>query len=183
MIPVNLRPQSANFHDSKRRPMPSRKLRLRLVLSAVLLLAALLMLAAPLRAQEDSNSSYDPYHAEKDIEVGQFYMKKGDIDAAIDRFQDAIKRKPGFARPRLLLGEAYEKKGDKAQAIKYYKEYLEVLPKAPDAAKVRKRIEKLGKELRKDSSATSPSSESLEKPLRPVEMREAFLLQPEFRRV
>src|SRR4029077_15247582 len=33
--------------------------------------------------------TWDPLRAEKDLEVGQYYMKKGDIDAAIDRFQDA----------------------------------------------------------------------------------------------
>ena len=118
-----------------------------------LLLAGATILASCLFAQENSSAAYDPYHAEKDLEVGQFYMKKGDVDAAIDRFQDAIKLKPNFARPRLLLGEAYEKKGDKAQALKYYKEYLQILPKAPDAGKIRKRIEKLSKELGKSSAA------------------------------
>jgi len=43
----------------------------------------------------------------------------------------------------LLLAEAYEKKGDKAEALKYYKEYLQVFPTAPDAKNVRKKIEKL----------------------------------------
>src|SRR6266849_2831925 len=33
--------------------------------------------------------TWDPLRAEKDIEVGQYYMRKGDVDAAIDRFQDA----------------------------------------------------------------------------------------------
>ena len=33
---------------------------------------------------------WDPLRAEKDLEVGQYYMKKGDMDAAIDRFQDAL---------------------------------------------------------------------------------------------
>jgi len=125
----------------------------KLGVGVILWFAAVPILAGYLRAQEDSGTAY--YHAEKDLEVGQFYMKKGDVDAAIDRFQDAIKLKPNFARPRLLLGEAYEKKGDKGQALKYYKEYLEVLPKAPDAGKIRKRIEKLTKELDKNSPESS----------------------------
>jgi tetratricopeptide (TPR) repeat protein len=127
---------------------PGRRRR-KLGLGVTLFLAVVSILAGYLRAQEDSGAAY--YHAEKDVEIGQFYMKKGDVDAAVDRFQDAIKLKPNFARPRLLLGEAYEKKGDKVQALKYYKEYLEVLPKAPDAGKIRKRIEKLTKELGKNS--------------------------------
>jgi outer membrane protein assembly factor BamD (BamD/ComL family) len=91
----------------------------------------------------------DAYLAQKDIEVGTFYMHKGDIDAAIDRFQDAIKNKPTFAKPRLLLAEAYEKKGEKSEVLKYYKEYLQVFPQAPDAKKIQKKIEKLNKELAK----------------------------------
>jgi tetratricopeptide (TPR) repeat protein len=89
------------------------------------------------------NSTYDPVTAEEDVEVGQFYVRKGDVDAAIGRFQDAIRLRSNFAKPRLLLGELYEKKGDKTDAVKYYREYLQVLPHAPDAKKVQNRIEKL----------------------------------------
>jgi tetratricopeptide (TPR) repeat protein len=87
--------------------------------------------------------SYDPVSAEDDIEVGAFYMHKGDIDAAISRYKDAIRLRSNFAKPRLLLAEAYEKKNDKASALKYYEEYLEVFPKAPDAKKIHSKIEKL----------------------------------------
>src|ERR1700747_1268182 len=38
--------------------------------------------------------AWDPLRAEKDLEVGQYYMRKGDVDAAIDRFQDATTAKP-----------------------------------------------------------------------------------------
>lgn len=103
-------------------------------------------------------ATYDAYHAQKAVDVGLFYMKKGDLDAAIDRFQDAIRYKSNFARPRLLLGEAYEKKGDKAEALKYYKEYLDILPNGPDAKKVRSRVEKLSRQLERKSPAPADSS-------------------------
>jgi len=86
---------------------------------------------------------YDPFHAQEDVDVGTYYMHKGDVDAAIPRFEDAIKLRPDFAKPRLLLAEAYEKKHENATAVKYLKEYLQVYPKAPDADKVRKKIEAL----------------------------------------
>ena len=73
-------------------------------------------------------------------------MHKGDIDAAISRFQDAIHLRSNFGKPRLLLAEAYEKKGDKIDAVKSYKEYLQVFPKAPDAKKIQNKIEKLSGE-------------------------------------
>ncbi|MGD0543769.1 MAG: tetratricopeptide repeat protein [Candidatus Acidiferrales bacterium] len=94
----------------------------------------------------EDNPAWDPFHAAQDIDVGTFYMHKGDMDAAIGRFQDAIRLRPNFAKPRLLIAEIYEKKGDKSEAVHYYKEYLQVFPDAPDSAKVKKKIEKLSKE-------------------------------------
>jgi len=73
-------------------------------------------------------------------------MHKGDTDAAIPRFEDAVRLKPNYAKPRILLGEAYEKKGDKAGAIQCYKDYLRVFPNASDAKKIQKKIEKLSGE-------------------------------------
>ena len=94
--------------------------------------------------------AWDPLRAEKDLEVGQYYMKKGDIDAAIDRFQDAAVAKPGYAIPFRFLGEAQEKKGLKKQAIKSYQRYLDLYPHAEDGDKVRKKIDKLYKEVEKE---------------------------------
>jgi tetratricopeptide (TPR) repeat protein len=97
--------------------------------------------------------AFDPFHAEKSIEVGTFYMKKGSYDAAIDRFMDAAHYQPALAKPWRLMGEAYEKKHDNGRAIESYKKYLEVLPGVEDAAKVKKRIvaleEKAGQEASK----------------------------------
>jgi len=87
------------------------------------------------------------------MEVGTFYMKKGNYDAAIDRFTDATHLQPKLARPWRLLGEAYEKKHDSGSAIEAYKKYLEIFPGAEDAAKVKKRIsvleEKAGQQASK----------------------------------
>lgn len=88
--------------------------------------------------------------AEKDMEVGQYYLHKGDVDAAIDRFQDATLAKPGYAVPFRFLGEAQEKKGLKKPAIKSYQRYLDLNPKAEDADKIRKKMEKLYKEVEKE---------------------------------
>jgi tetratricopeptide (TPR) repeat protein len=96
---------------------------------------------------------WDPLRAEKDLEVGKYYMNKGDIDAAIDRFTDAADAKPGYAIPFRFLGEAYEKKGQKKPAVKAYQRYLDLYPKAEDGDKIRKKIEKLHKEIDKEKEA------------------------------
>ncbi|MGH9742934.1 MAG: tetratricopeptide repeat protein [Candidatus Acidiferrum sp.] len=96
--------------------------------------------------------TWDPLRAEKDMQVGTYYMHKGDLDAAIDRFQDATLAKPGYAIPFLRLGEAQEKKGLKRQAIKSYRRYLDLYPNAGDKDKIQKKIDKLYKEVEKEKN-------------------------------
>jgi len=91
----------------------------------------------------EDDPKWDAFHAEQDIDVGMFYMHKGDTDAAILRFEHAAGLRPSYGKPRLLLAEAYEKKHDSDSALRYYKEYLRVYPGAPDAKKIQKKIEKL----------------------------------------
>ena len=113
-------------------------------------------------AKPDTNGSaqsaadqptWDPLRAEKDMQVGTYYMHKGDLDAAIDRFQDATTAKPGYALPFLRLGEAQEKKGLKRQAIKSYQRYLDLYPHAEDKEKIQKKIDKLYKEVEKEKKS------------------------------
>jgi tetratricopeptide (TPR) repeat protein len=98
----------------------------------------------------EDQPKWDPLRAEKDLQVGQYYMHKGDVDAAIDRFEDATLAKPGYAIPFRFLGEAQEKKGLKKPAIKSYQRYLDLYPKAEDADKIRKKIEKLYRDVEKE---------------------------------
>lgn len=100
--------------------------------------------AKPAGQHQDSDTTAPPpASAEEDIEVASYYIHKGDPDAAIPRLEEAIRLQPKFAKPRMMLAEVYEKKGDAVTAVKYYKEYLQVFPTAPDAKKVEKKIEKL----------------------------------------
>jgi tetratricopeptide (TPR) repeat protein len=100
----------------------------------------------------EDQPKWDPLRAEKDLEVGKYYMKIGNIDAAIDRFQDATEAKPGYAVPFLYLAEAQEKKGMKRDALKSYARYLELYPHAEDKAKIEKKIEKLRAEVSEKKS-------------------------------
>jgi tetratricopeptide (TPR) repeat protein len=98
--------------------------------------------------------AFDPLRAEKDIEVGQYHLRRGHLDAAIDRFRDATEARPNFALAYHLLAEAQEKKGLKAEAIASYESYLKILPHAEDAEKVRARIGKLKHEMARDKTTT-----------------------------
>jgi len=93
--------------------------------------------------------AWDPLRAEKDMQVGQYYLHKGDVDAAIDRFEDATLAKPGYAIPFRFLGEAQEKKGLKRDALKSYTRYLDLFPTAEDHEKIERKIAKLRSDLEK----------------------------------
>lgn len=95
---------------------------------------------------------FDPYHAQKSIEIGTFYLKKGKYSAAIDRFREAARLDNRLAKPWKLMGEAYEKKHDDREAVKAYKKYLAIFPHARDASRMKKHISKLEKKIRKEAT-------------------------------
>jgi tetratricopeptide (TPR) repeat protein len=99
--------------------------------------------------------AFNPVAAQKDIEVGTYYMKTGDLDAAIDRFHDATIAYPTYAQPWLLMGEAYEKKGDPAEAVKSYEKYLRLYPHAPTRKKLEERIAQLQTKLQHEPQKTA----------------------------
>jgi hypothetical protein len=95
--------------------------------------------------------TFDPLHAERSINIGTFYLKKGSYDAAIDRFVEASNYQPTLAMPWKLLGEAYEKKREYAKAVEAYNKYLQILPSAADAAKIKKSIAELEEKTAQES--------------------------------
>jgi tetratricopeptide (TPR) repeat protein len=90
-----------------------------------------------------SGPVFDPLHAERSLEIGKFYLNKGAYDAAIDRFVESSNYQPGLAMPWKFLGETYEKKHEYSKAAESYNRYLQILPHAADAAKIKKTISDL----------------------------------------
>jgi Tfp pilus assembly protein PilF len=98
------------------------------------------------QTQSREIANFDPPNAEKDVEVASYYMRKGDMNAAIPRLQEAVQLKPKYAKARLMLADAYEREHDKNSAVKTYQDYLKEFPNASDAKKIEKKIEKLSSE-------------------------------------
>ena len=98
-----------------------------------------------------SEPVFDPLHAQRSLDIGTFYLKKGVYDAAIDRFQEAANYQPTLAMPWRLLGEAYEKKHDYARAVESYRRYLKLFPHAEDAAKIKKHISDLEEKVAEET--------------------------------
>jgi tetratricopeptide (TPR) repeat protein len=103
----------------------------------------------PLKEEDESLAttneeySFNPLQAEKDVQIGNYYFKKGSYRAAALRFRRATKWNDGYAEAWLRLGEAEEKQKDGEAARQAYAKYLELSPDAKNAGDIRKKLEKL----------------------------------------
>src|SRR5262249_47185033 len=86
---------------------------------------------------------WDPHKAIKDIEVGDFYFKKKNYRAALDRYREALKYKPNDAVANFRLGQCLEKMNQPQEASLHYEEYLKILPHGPLAEEAQKQLQKL----------------------------------------
>jgi tetratricopeptide (TPR) repeat protein len=69
----------------------------------------------------------------KSVEVGNYYLRRKKLQAALSRFQEAVRTNPHYAPAYLGLGKVYEKLGLKQKALEAYERYLDELPSAKDA--------------------------------------------------
>jgi len=85
----------------------------------------------------------NPIEAQKNVVAGDYYFKKGKLQAARSRYLEATKWDPGSAEAFLKLAEADEKLHDGKGARQAYAKYLELSPGAKNAAEIRKKLSKL----------------------------------------
>jgi tetratricopeptide (TPR) repeat protein len=88
---------------------------------------------------------WNPMKASKDIQVGDFYYKRGNYKAALDRYKEALYYKENDAVATYRLAVCQEKLGDKDEARKNFEQYLKILPEGPYAKEARASLGKLGK--------------------------------------
>jgi len=88
---------------------------------------------------------WNPMKASKDVQVGDFYFKRGNYKGAIDRYREALYYKENDAVATYRLAVCQEKMGDKDEARKNFEQYLKILPEGPYAKEARASLEKLGK--------------------------------------
>jgi len=86
-----------------------------------------------------------PLEAEKNLKVGDFYFKKKNYSAAIQRYLQALQHQPNLIRAYESLGKAYEKNGEHSKALNVYKDFLQKYPDSPKAPDFQSRISDLEK--------------------------------------
>jgi tetratricopeptide (TPR) repeat protein len=86
---------------------------------------------------------WNPHKAEKDVEVGDFYFKRKNYRAALDRYREALYYKNNDAVATFRLAVCQEKLGDEAEARNAYEAYLKILPDGPFAAEAHQALQRL----------------------------------------
>ncbi len=81
----------------------------------------------------------------KDVEVGDYYFKRKNYRAALDRYKEALFYKDNDAIASFRLAQCQEKVGDKSEAKKYYEQYLKILPEGEFAKEARTSLDRLEK--------------------------------------
>jgi tetratricopeptide (TPR) repeat protein len=86
---------------------------------------------------------WDPHKAAKDVEVGDYYFKRKNYKAAIERYKHALIYKQDDAIATYRLAESLDKTGNSTEAVNYYLRYLKILPHGPYAADAEKALTRL----------------------------------------
>lgn len=88
---------------------------------------------------------WNPMKALKDVEVGDFYFKRKNYRAALERYKEALYYKDNDAVASFRLAVCQEKLGDKDEARKYFEQYLKILPDGPFAKEAHASLDRLAK--------------------------------------
>jgi len=86
---------------------------------------------------------WNPHKAEKDIEVGDFYFRRKNYRAALDRYREALYYKNNDALATFRMAVCQEKLGETGEARKGYQDYLKILPQGPSAEEAHRALERL----------------------------------------
>jgi tetratricopeptide (TPR) repeat protein len=95
------------------------------------------------------------------MEIGDYYLRRKKFNAALSRFQEAVKTDPHYAPAYREQGKVYERTGLPQKALEAYRKYLDELPSAQDARedkRIHKAIARLEKQL--PSGGRSSGSQS-----------------------
>ncbi len=101
--------------------------------------------------------TFNPLQAKKEMEVGNFYAKKGSWRAAAGRYERATKWQPDLAEAYYKLGMAREKLDQFGPALEAYRKFLELPDAGKRAAEVKKKIAQLERKIPKADAGASPS--------------------------
>jgi|SRR5579859_2524617 len=130
----------------------------------------------------DVNETYpfDPHRAAKDVEVGEFYLKRKNYRAALDRFNDALRYKPKDAIATFRLAQTQEQMGLLEAAYRNYDGYLEILPSGPFAKDAKDALKRIDPQLDTRPIENHSADQDTAQVRQDIEVGEAYLSHNNF---
>ncbi|HEV2963061.1 MAG TPA: tetratricopeptide repeat protein [Candidatus Angelobacter sp.] len=134
------------------------------------------------RASSDVNETYpfDPHRATKDVEVGEYYLRKKNYRAALERFNDALHYKPKDALATFRLAQTQEQMGLLEQAYRNYDGYLEILPDGPLAKDARDALKRIDPKLETHPIEAASADPDAAQVRQDIEVGESYLARNDF---
>jgi tetratricopeptide (TPR) repeat protein len=86
---------------------------------------------------------WNPHKAEKDVEVGDYYFRLKNYQAALSRYQEALQYKNDDAVANFRAAQCFEKMNNPQDAVEHYQAYLKILPHGPLSRDAQKALAKL----------------------------------------
>jgi tetratricopeptide (TPR) repeat protein len=99
--------------------------------------------------------AFNPIQAQKELNVGDFYARKGSHRAAANRYLEATKWNPSYAEAFWKLARSKEKLGELPKALEAYQKFVELEPDGSQAKDVRKKITEIEKKVQKEAAKES----------------------------
>ena len=88
---------------------------------------------------------FNPLEADRCLKVGDYYFKRKNYDAAIQRYMEALEYQPNRFDAYEALGRAYEKQGAREKALRVYQDFLQKYPESPRAKEFKEKADRLQK--------------------------------------
>jgi len=111
---------------------------------------------APCAGTQVSNADVNRAHAV--FLSGKQFLEESNYDKALGYFEDAYAIDCSVHAILPIIATAYERKGDKGQAIRALEEYLRRVPDAPDRSVVERRIKNLKDLLAHEQETPAPAA-------------------------
>lgn len=96
-------------------------------------------------AEAAKEKPFNPLEADRSLKIGNYYFKRKNYDAAIQRYMEALEYQPNRFDAYEALGRAYEKQGAPEKALRVYQDFLQKFPDSPRAKEFQEKATKLEK--------------------------------------
>ena len=93
--------------------------------------------------EEAAPKERDPESAKESITIGNFYLKRRNYVAAIERYLEALEYENDSVPAHEALAQAYERNGERSKAIQILQTFIEQHPDSPKTPSFKERIRQL----------------------------------------